>query len=57
MFGILAIGLTERPAASCELQLPEGVGDREPPGVGEQTETLWELDMPTGGFPVSGPSA
>jgi hypothetical protein len=57
LFGIVAITLSDRPAASCELQLPEGVADRVPPGVEDRTETLWELDMPTGGFPLSGPTA
>ena len=45
LFGVLAIGLSERPTASCELQLPDGGADREPPGAQQRMETLWELDV------------
>ena len=57
MFGILAIGLTDRPTASRELRLPEGVAEQLPPDVAQRTETLSVMDLPTGGFPVSPPSA
>ena len=53
--GLLAVGVLSIPrgAASCELRFPDRVAEVVPAGVAPRREVLWELDVPTGGFPVS----
>ncbi len=35
-----------------ELRLPENVLDTTPPAIGPRSTILWEMQLPTGGFPV-----
>ena len=51
--GAFAIAVrSTRPRGSFEQRLPDGVPDRVPEGVVPRREVLWQLDLPTGGFPV-----
>jgi hypothetical protein len=53
--GLLAVGFVRisKPTTSFETPLPRDVVDHVPPGVAPRREVLWQLDLPTGGFPVT----